>query len=144
MHLQCFFGRTRAVEEAWLVLKDASSNVAVLEIGFFNPNDALKFAHGKLRHKKPDTSHETAEMEALELLLQQLAAQTESDGNRFAGYAPVLQAVADRVASESNAMRLVTELKQGGQAGHTLQDVALAILEREHGNLLTFRLMSNT
>ena len=131
------FGRTRAVEEAWLVLKDASSNVAVLEIGFFNPKDALKFAHGKLRARKPDTSHESAEMEALELLLQQLGAQTESDGNRFAGYAPVLQAVADRVASESNAMRLATRLKQGGQAGHvTLQDVAFAILEREQGKLV--------
>ena len=130
------FGRTRAVEEAWLVLADAGVRATVLEIGFFEPDDALNFAYMKLRERKPDNSYETAERKALRILLQQLRDQTETDGDRFAGYAPVLQAVADRVARETNAMGFVSELEQGIQDGQvTVRSIAYAILEREQGKL---------
>ena len=130
------FGRTGAVQEAWLILSENVPNIAVLEIGYYKPEASVDFAEATLHTLKPNSPHQSVEREALELLLKQLRSQTESDGDRFAGYAPVLRVVAERVAKETNPSELVSTLKQvsHGEAV-TLQTVVSAILEREQGKL---------
>jgi hypothetical protein len=128
------FGRTGAIQEAWLALTAADVDIAVLEIGYYSPEASVDFAEARLRVNRPDMTHATAERKAIELLLARLRAQTESDGDRFAGYAPVLQAVAERVAGESNPSALIAQIEKGSKP-ITLQAVSSAILERERSKL---------
>ena len=76
----------------------------------------------------------STEKEAAKLLLEQLRKQTQHDGSRFAGYAPVIHAVAMRVSGESNASKLISQIKRGDRPV-TLKDIASAILEREQEKL---------
>ena len=101
---------------------------------------SVKFAEVKLKSAQPDRQHPDVDRRALELLLNELRNQTASDGNRFAGYAPVLEAVAKHVAQERNASALIAQIKNGDRPV-TLQNVASGILERERGKLegLQFR-----
>ena len=128
------FGRTGAVQDTWLVLADRDVELAVLEIGYYGPEASVDFAEARLRATRPNSPHVIAERRAVELLLTRLREQTESDGDRFAGYAPVLQAVADRVSKDDNASALVAQIEQGAQPV-TLKSVLSAILERERGKL---------
>lgn len=128
------FGRTGAVQDAWLVLTDHTANVPVLEIGYYGPQESIDFAESCLRASKPATNYQTVEREALTLLLQQLRDQTESEGDRFAGYAPVLQAVAKQVEDETDCQSLITRIKRGGQ-NVTLQAIASTLLVREQRKL---------
>ena len=105
------FGRTGAIQDAWLVL----SGTAVLEIGYYGPEAAADFAVALLRADCPNSAHPAIEREAIELLLSRLREHTEIDGDRFAGYAPVLQTVAQRVIREGNASALVAEIEAGAQ-----------------------------
>ena len=124
------FGRTGSVQDAWFTLADHGIEAPVLEIGYFGPEAALNFATAKLRREQPECIHPQVAHEAIKLLLEGIRNQTESDGDRFAGYAPVLQAVAERVGSESNLGALVAQI-QGGAQPVTLHSVVTAILERE-------------
>ena len=133
------FGRTGAIEDASLVLYGQAVESALFEIGYYGPPQAIAFAEDLVRHLRPNDAHLRVRLTAAELLLSGLRQQTEQDGNRFAGYAPVLAAVADRVASESNPGALVSGIKSGSKSV-TLQSVVDAILDREHTKLqsLTF------
>lgn len=128
------FGRTGAVQDTWLVLVDSNVELAVLEIGYYGPEAAVDFTEARLRAARPNSPHAKAERRAVELLLTRLREQTESDGDRFAGYAPVLQAVADRVAKDANPSALVAQIEKGAHPV-TLRGVVSAILERECGKL---------
>jgi hypothetical protein len=105
------FGRTGAIQEAWFVL----SGTAVLEIGYYGPEASADFAEALLRVARPGSPYAATERKAIELLLSRLREQTEIDGDRFAGYAPVLQAVAQRVIQEGNANALVAEIEAGAR-----------------------------
>jgi hypothetical protein len=107
------FGRTGAVQEAWLILSDKQVETAVLEIGYYGPEASVDFAQARLSSIEPEARHKEPMRRALELLLAKLRQQTEDDGDRFAGYAPVLQAVADRVVGVANPAALVAELERG-------------------------------
>jgi hypothetical protein len=132
------FGRTGAIQDAWLVLSDKIS-VTVLEIGYYTPSVALDFAKARLKVTNPNNPHLETGYRALEILLGRLRENTQEDGDRFAGYAPVLQAVANHVARETNPSTLISKAEKGEQPV-TLQNVVEAILEREHQKLqaLTF------
>ena len=128
-------GRTGAVQDAWLYLTEAcSDDIAVLEIGHYAPEASIEFAEMKLRSSQPNRQHPTVDRRALGLLLNKLLQQTARDGNRFAGYAPVLEAVAKHVAQESNPSALIAQINSGAQPV-TLQTVASDILCRERGKL---------
>ena len=129
------FGRTGAVQDAWLLLSDKLP-VAVLEIGFYGPEAASEFANARLPKDNP---HLGIARQAIGLLLRKLREDTSGDGDRFAGYAPVLQAVAERVAREGNPGALVSQVEKGEQPV-TLQTVVEAILEREHQKLQSLAL----
>ena len=130
------FGRTGSIQDAWLVLTDKlDEQVSVLEIGYFEPGASIDFAEARLKASYPHRSHPSVDRQALKLLLDGLRNQTASDGDRFAGYAPVLQAVAEHVGRETNPSLLVTELQQGSQSPVTLHSVISAILKREQTKL---------
>lgn len=118
------FGRTGAIQDTWLLLDGADA--AVLEIGYYGPDASVEFANAQLRTLRPNTQHAEIERQAIELLLERLRMQTESDGDRFAGYAPVLRAVAERVDAVGNAAALIAEIEKG-EKPVTLQTVVSAI-----------------
>lgn len=128
------FGRTGAIGDAWLELEETGAKTAVLEIGYYEPEAAARFAETGLRAIDPDRSHETPQREAIEQILTGLRARTEGDRGRFAGYAPVLSAVAERVALDSNPSGLIAEIQRGKQP-ITLGSVLTAIMERERKKL---------
>lgn len=129
------FGRTAAVQDAWLVLDDESDvDVAVLEIGYYDSNDAVELAELIIKNESSNRPYASAEQEAVRLLLEQLRDQTKNDESRFAGYAPVVHAVAKTVSGEKNPSKLISKIKEGEQPV-TLKDIASVILEREHEKL---------
>jgi len=127
------FGRTGAIQEAWLLLGDEVP-VTVLEIGYYTPELAARFAMAHLRQRKPDYPFMDAAGRAIELLLTGLRRDVGGDGDRFAGYAPVLQAVAEQVALDANPAALIAKIERGEQPV-TLQTIITAILEREQMKL---------
>lgn len=133
------FGRTGAIEDTWLVLEDQDVETSVLEIGYYGPRDSVEFAQVRITATCSVTAHLDVQLRAIELLLTGLRERTEQDGDRFAGYAPVLIAVADTVANEANPGALVARIERGLQPV-TLQSVVTAILDREQKKLssLTF------
>ncbi len=129
------FGRTQIVLDAWLMLMEESADdVAVLEIGYFSPEASVTFAEAILDEFSSNRPYATVQREALELVLSGLRQQTANDGDRFAGYAPVLVAVADRVYGEGNPRALISSL-ESGEHPVTLDTVVSAILQREQGKL---------
>ena len=125
------FGRTGAIEEVWLRLQEARCPVVVLEIGYYDVGSALKFAEAWLYDVGKQAP---AQQPVLRALLERLSEQTEADGRRFAGYAPVIQAVAMRVAEEKNLAALLSSVQKGEQPV-TLLSIADAIIERERSKL---------
>ncbi len=130
------FGRTGAIGDAWLVLGETDAKIAVLEIGYYGAEEAAQFAETQLRSIDPDLSHQVPQREAIELILSRLRERTEGDRGRFAGYAPVLSAVAERVARAANPASLIAEIERGGQPV-TLKSVVSSIMERERQKLST-------
>lgn len=129
------FGRTGAVQDAWIILSGRVA-VTVLEIGYYPPQVALEFAKSQLLRATPNNQHIDICYKALSVLIDRLRQDTQIDGDRFAGYAPVLQAVADRVSREKNPSALISQVEKGEQPV-TLQTVVDAILEREQQKLQT-------
>ena len=130
------FGRTGIVQDAWLLLVDrCDGNVAVLEIGYYSAEASIEFAEARLKASYPDRHHSTVDRQALELLVNGLRNQTASDGDRFAGYAPVLEAVVEHVGKEDNPSGLVSAIQQGIHPTVTLHSVVEAILDREQKKL---------
>lgn len=129
------FGRTGAIQDAWLALADDTiGSVAVLEIGYYDQEGSVAFAEDLVRELNPQGRHSASTRDAIDLILMSLRRATESDGDRFAGYAPVLQAVAKHVAGEGNPAALVSNLKRGEQPV-TLQTIVSDIMVRERGKL---------
>ena len=130
------FGRTRAIEEAWLVLDDEHVTTAVVEIAYYDRDTARAFVQARIASQLPEDPHHAVRRDAADLLLTALREQVDADGDRFAGYAPVLVAVAENVATESNPAALVQTIKTGHEA-ITLHSVVDGILGREHKKLLS-------
>lgn len=128
------FGRTGSVQDAWLTLSDHTDSISVLEIGFYDTDQSIAFAEGVLSSQLPDDPHSGPRKRALSLTLQGLRSQTEGDGDRFAGYAPVLTAVATRLVREQNPSALISSIEARDEA-ITLKDIVKSILERERGKL---------
>jgi hypothetical protein len=137
------FGRTGAIQDAWLILSEQGISPAVLEIGYYGPIASVEFAEARLRELRPQTQHAAVERRAIELLVERLRDQTEADGDHFAGYAPVLLAVAERVSRADNPAALVAQIESGDQPV-TLETIVSAILERERSKLDTLQLQDSS
>lgn len=137
------FGRTGAIGDAWLGFSSLGSPNSVVEIGYYDRDAAIEFAVARMRHLTDDMSHDAVRVEAITRLVDALISQTESDGDRFAGYAPVLAAVAERVARATNPAGLVAQIAQGDQP-ITLTTVLASILDREQQKLDQLDLSDST
>ena len=128
------FGRTGAIETAWVILDDTESktSIAVLEIGYFDAESSLAFATSTVGSLEP--SYGEIRRQALTLLLSSLRDQTSNDGDRFAGYAPVIQAVSEHVAAETNPGAFLLDIKRGSQPV-SMQSIVTGIMERDRGKL---------
>jgi hypothetical protein len=127
-------GRSGAILDAWLVLND-KLKVSVLEIQHFNQELARSFSEARLKgNPKLKEQHIGVSLEALHELLTRIRVNTKNDGDRFAGYAPVLSALADHVADEPNPRTIISKIEQGEQT-ITLKTILMAILEREQQKL---------
>ena len=133
------FGRTSAVEEAWLHFSEMGFEPPVVEIKFHGPDSALDFAMRRIASARAERGENVeaaadADEGAARHILSSLEQQAEVDGDKFVGYAPVLIAVSKRVAAERNPMALVQGLKRGVSV-LSLNDIVDAILERERTKL---------
>lgn len=128
------FGRTGAVQDAYLTFAEHGVEVPILEIGYYEHKPAVEFAMACVREAKQDRASEETERKAVSGLIKGLSEQTNTDGNRFAGYAPVLQAVADHVGQVSNPKALVSEIEKGA-IPVSLEGITTAILLRERSKL---------
>lgn len=132
------FGRTGAIEETCIIFDDIDVEFCVLEIGYFDLERSVDFVENRLLAKRADRKHIDVERDAAELILGRLRDQTEHDGDRFAGYAPVLESVANHIDTHNNASVLLSDLRKGGHP-MTLAGVANDILNRESGKLRTLQ-----
>ncbi|MBF0626119.1 MAG: hypothetical protein HQL82_15090 [Magnetococcales bacterium] len=128
------FGRTGAVQDAYLAFALRNVSVPILEIGYYNSDSAVEFAMARIRDTKPDRASEQTERIAVSGLINGLRNQTHTDGNRFAGYAPVLQAVADCVRQSTNPQAVVSDI-ESGNTPVGLEKITTAILNRERSKL---------
>ena len=133
------FGRTSAIEEAWLNFAEMGFEPPVIEIQFYGPESALDFVMRRIASARRDQGDNVAaaadaDGKAARYILSNLEHHAEGDGDRFVGYAPVLIAVAKRVAAEPNPMALVQEFEHGTEV-LSLNDIVDAILERERTKL---------
>ena len=133
------FGRTSAVEDAWLHFALMGFEPPVLEIQFYGNDAALEFATRRIADDREENGEDVnasaaADRRAVTQILERLENQTQAGGDRFVGYAPVLIAVSKRVAAERNPMALVSDL-EGGAEALSLNSIVDAILEREKTKL---------
>lgn len=135
------FGRVGIVDEAWLILQDyAEIDCPILDIQFFDTSRAISFVEKNLDSlaKTPRYSDLRAPLQKHRGMYKQAATQiiykiedvTRHDGSQFAGYAPVLEAVARVIASETNPASLnqavSEELKK-----EVLRSLSEQIMDRE-------------
>lgn len=136
------FGRTGAIQDSWGPLQEQRASFGILEIGFYDERASIDFAISYLRTKRPNNPHQDVAVNAIGLLLSRLRDEASSDGDRFAGYAPVLQAVVERVIAEENPSSLIAQIEKG-ERPVTLQTVVSAILDRERSKLSSLPLQDS-
>ena len=132
-------GRTGAVLESWMILDDLGVDPTVLEIGYYDQHQASRFAKLQARHLRNEPHGRVPDGEAIDLLLDRFRRQTSEEPGVFAGYSPVLIAVANSVAepsspSDQNTMKLISRIQQGAEPV-TLVGITQSILEREQQKL---------
>lgn len=147
-------GRVGIVEEAWAILNDkANLNPPIFDIELFQADRAKAFVLSALdRLAKVNevssskklyphlasalTAHVAVYSDAAQFLVDHLTDATSSDGRQFAGYAPVLEAVATVIASEANPTKIGEAMKSILQ-GQVLGRVTSEVMLREAGKLAT-------
>jgi hypothetical protein len=145
-------GRVGIVEEAWSILNDKSAlNPPIFDIELFQPERAKTFVQAAIERLAkaidPTTNnriyphletalaaHRFVYEEATRSLVDHLTAATSADGQQFAGYAPVLEAVATVIASESNTAKIKGAIESIIK-GQVLGRVTSEVMVREAGKL---------
>jgi len=134
------FGRVAIVDEAWLILADKGLACPVFDIDFFDPPRAKLFIEAALERISLKSgneaflsafgSHRSVYNSAAAAFVQGLQDVTASDGARFSGYAPVLEAVATVLSGVPNPSSLGSVVEEVLR-GQVLQHIADRILARE-------------
>jgi len=141
------FGRAAAAEEAWLVLEDAGLDPCLMEIDFFDDAQSLEYISRKLPQVagKRQASRSAYEkhgesFKALALATREkLTATPEGRDRRFAGYAPVLDAIcAFAVEGESESLNPQARASQlsADRPVALITEIAQSILLREQDKLV--------
>ena len=145
-------GRVGIVEEAWAILNDRSGlTPPIFDIQLFHANRAKEFVLASLNRLSSATeigsarkiyphltdalnAHGLVYAEAAQFLVDHLTTATSAEGRQFAGYAPVLEAVATVIASESNPAKIGDAMKSILE-GQVLGRVTSEVMIRESGKL---------
>lgn len=130
------FGRTGAVEDAWLVLSDKGLEPPVLEIGYFNQSQSAEFCKIQVQSARNDNSIREPDDRAVDLLLGRMRETLQVKEDSFSGYAPVLIALAERVVDpvNPNTQAFIARLEKD-QEPLTLTGIADSIMRREQEKL---------
>lgn len=147
-------GRVGIIEEAWTIFCEQQNiEPPIFDIELFQQDEAERFVQTRLAKLSGVRNSVSNQLEypllanALELHhsvyataihrvvvgLQELSAH---DANRFVGYAPVLDAVAKVIASQTNPSRIGEEMQRVLE-GDVLIRLASEILNRETGKLVS-------
>ena len=139
------FGRTGAVQEAWLWLSERGMEVPVLEIGYYNQAQAAEFAKIQVQSIRKEPYKREPDGRAIDLILERLKNDLQTDQNSFSGYAPVLIALAKRVADPdtANTQALISGIEQGEEE-ITLAEISDSILSREQRKLNPLKFQDQT
>lgn len=138
-------GRAAAAEEAWLILSEVGIDACLLEIEFFDDEQAVTY----LSRRLPALA-ETREATRLafarhgpkfiELAIETREKLTNTSGGRearFAGYAPVLDAICAYALDEKELNPSARLAEAAAERPISLVErIATSILEREHGKLI--------
>ena len=134
------FGRVGIVEEAWLALAERGLNCPIFDIDFFDAQRAKQFIIATLDRlgsrsanralASSISSHRPVYEAAAATFVNGLENVAASDGARFSGYAPVLEAVATVLSGVTNPASL-TDAVQDALQGQVLQHLTDRILARE-------------
>lgn len=145
-------GRIGIVEEAWSILNDKSGlNPPIFDIELFQPARAMTFVQAAIKRLAIATdsttgkrtyahlegalaAHKSVYEKAVASFVDHLTAKTSADGRQFAGYAPVLEAVATVIASESNPGKIDDAIESIFK-GQVLGRVTSEVMVREAGKL---------
>lgn len=134
------FGRERTLEEVWVNLGDAGVDVAWLEISHFGPQERRAYVDGVVsRRAVPATLEGAYYRAARDAVLESVAGSVSGqDAETFAGYPPVLDAVAAVLLREDNHYMLAQHF---GLPGRTtdhlteLQRVLESLLKRDQDKM---------
>ncbi|WP_265288561.1 hypothetical protein [Verminephrobacter eiseniae] len=145
-------GRVGIIEEAWSILNEKSGlKPPIFDIELFQPARAKEFVTAAIdrlakavdltsgKHSYPHlegvlVAHRPVYERAAESLVDHLTAETSADGRQFAGYAPVLEAVATVIASEPNPAKIDDAIESIFK-GQVLSRVTSEVMLRESGKL---------
>lgn len=145
------FGRVGIIEETWLILHETYGiSCPVFDIEFFNDDEASSFILESLkelsgseasneayRHLPASLNdHYPVYERSVSEIVASLKKISGNESTRFFGYAPVLYAVSKVVGTISNPSKISDEMTNiiGGEL---LRNICKAILEREHGKLIS-------
>jgi hypothetical protein len=145
-------GRIGIVEEAWTILNELIGiNPPIFDIELFNETQANQFVWARLQtlHAATDTAknllypglknaleiHRPVYEGVISRFIKGLKDLSAQDGDRFVGYAPVLDAVSKVIASETNPAKIGEEMQRilNGQVFTSLSN---EILNREQSKLV--------
>ncbi|HEX4078303.1 MAG TPA: hypothetical protein VHX61_05440 [Rhizomicrobium sp.] len=137
-------GRGLAAEDAYLLLSTKGFEACLLTVEFFTDDQAAQYLRSKLplvaaRSEKVASAYRGHGPRFLELAEQAHAKLKEvagSDQARFAGYAPVLDAICEFTleADGLNPQLKIANLRATNQI-ELIDDITISILERERGKL---------
>ncbi|BCJ64837.1 hypothetical protein [Polymorphospora rubra] len=99
------FGRERTLEEVWVSLADAGTSLAWIEISHFGPEERLQYVDGVVTHRSRNSLVLSGKyyQAARDAVLKSVVSSVPSQAaETFAGYAPVLDAVAAVLLREEN------------------------------------------
>lgn len=132
-------GRTGAVQEAWLWLSEQGIEAPVFEIGYYDKDQAAKFARIQAKSIRKEQEEREPDGRAIDLIIELIRSQSGESGDAFAGYSPVLIAVASWVADPDNpdtqnTQLLISSITQGKEQ-ISLTEISNFILVREQSKL---------
>lgn len=145
-------GRVGIVEEAWAILNELQGlDAPIFDIELFQREEAQRFVLARLNKLSKAKNTVTNQLEYPELAhaldvhasvyanaIQQVVTGLQElsthDVNRFVGYAPVLDAVATVIASQTNPSRIGDEMRRVLE-GEVLIRLSSEVLKRETSKL---------
>lgn len=145
-------GRVGIIEEAWAILNELQGlDAPIFDIELFQQDEAQRFVLARLNklskagnavtgeREYPDLAHAldvhaSVYANAIQKVVVGLQELSTHDVNRFVGYAPVLDAVAKVIASQTNPSRIGDEMRRVLE-GEVLLRLSSEVLKRETGKL---------